>query len=361
MILNQFKIKIIGSFILLFILFNSNIFCQEFSIVDIDNVKAINLPEKQKKDPIPNGMLRFNDIIKIKGKEKTFYEVDYIPNYQSPKISKGSVFINLDNKKSVYDLESVNEIINENNLYYSEYIVNEYSQKEYTKNDIYKSMFGEYPSKIVNYLISVGTATGDTLWKKQIDYASIHSSNQVSVVGNFIIDNKSGEELFKLSSSNPLNIMEIKEDNGYLYLRKSGEIIAINLQKGEVIWKVKGNFNNFFIDEARIYTSNQCSIDKMTGKLIWSNSSDIWIVGIVENYLIGYLYGEDDPEIYLYNKNTGKLAGYLWSDKDFCTSCFEYELCFPEFIFAKQGEENKTAALIKCNDGVYLYTFEVVK
>ena len=146
-----------------------------------------------------------------------------------------------------------------------------------------------------------------------------------------------------------------------LYLRKSDEIIAINLLNGEVIWKVKGNFNNFFIDETRIYTSNQCAIDKNTGKIIWNNSSDVWFVGIIGNYLIGYLYGEDDPEIYLYNKNTGKLAGHLWSDNEFCTSCFGYESCFPEFIFAEQGEGNKTAALIKCTDGVYLYTLEVVQ
>ena len=90
-----------------------------------------------------------------------------------------------------------------------------------------------------------------------------------------------------------------------------------------------------------------------------SHSSDIWIVGIVGNYLIGYLYGEDDPEIYVYGKNTGKLQGYLWDDDVFCTSCFDYTSCSPEFVFAEQGEGNKTAALIKCIDGVYLYTFEI--
>jgi outer membrane protein assembly factor BamB len=223
-------------------------------------------------------------------------------------------------------------------------------------------MFGEYPSKIVNYLASVDAATGDTLWEKQIDYASVYPAKQVSLVGNFIIDNKSGKELFKLSSSTPISISGVREDGGCLYLKTNGnELIAIDLQKGEVIWKVKGDFNKFFIDETRIYTSNQSSIEKKTGKLIWANNSDVWLVGIIGDYLIGYLHGEDDPEIFVYNKNTGKLAGYLWSDNNFCTSCLGNEFCNPEFIFAEQGEGNKTAALIKCSDGVYLYTFEVVK
>ncbi len=361
MIINKNITRIIGLCSLLLLFFSYHGFCQSYSIIDIDKTEILKLPEGQKEVPIPDGMLSFNDIIKVKSNNKTSYEVDYIPVYQSPTIAKGSIYINLNNKRSVYDLESVNEITDENNLHHSGYIVNKYSKKEYTVNDIYKSMFGEHPSKIVNYLVSVDAATGDTLWKKQKDYASVHSAKQVSVVGDLIIDNKTGKELFKLSSSNSISISEVKEDEEYLYLKTNGnELIAIDLQKSEAIWRIKGDFNKFFIDETRIYTSNQCAIDKKTGKLIWSNSSDIWIVGLVGDYLIGYLYGgEDVSEIYAYNKYTGKLAGYLWSDNEFCTSCLGYEFCNPEFIFAEQGEGNKTAALIKCNDGVYLYTFEV--
>ena len=361
MIINKYRIRIIGLCSLLLSFFSYHGFCQSYSIIDIDKTEILKLPEGQKEVPIPDGMLSFNDIIKVKSNNKTFYEVGYIPVYQHPTIAKGSIYINLNNKRSVYDLESVNEITNENNLHHSEYIVNKYSKKEYTVNDIYKSMFGEHPSKIVNYLVSVDAATGDTLWKKQKDYASVHPAKQVSIVGNLIIDNKTGKELFKLNSSNPISISEVKEDDEHLYLKTNGnELIAIDLQKSEAIWRVKGNFNKFFVDETRIYTSNQCAIDKKTGNLIWNNSSDIWIVAIVGNYLIGYLYlGEDNPEIFVYNKNTGKLAGYLWADNEFCASCFDYTSCDPEFIFAEQGEANKTAALIKCKDGVYLYIFEV--
>jgi len=357
---NKYKTRIIGLCSLLLLFFSYHGFCQSHSIIDIDKTEILKLPEGQKEAPIPDGMLSFNDIIKVKGNSKTSYAVEYIPVYQSPTISKGSIYINLNNKRSVYDLESVNKITNENNLYHFEYIVNKYSKKEYTVNDIYKSMFGEHPSKIVNYLVSVDAATGDTLWKKQKDYISVHLAKHVSIVGNLIIDNKTGKELFKLSSSNPISISEVKEDEEHLYLKTNGnELIAIDLQKGEAIWRVKGDFNKFFIDESRIYTSSQCAIDKNTGKIIWNNSSDVWFVGIVGDYLIGYQYGEDDPEVFVYNKNTGKLAGYLWSDNEFCTSCLGYEFCNPEFIFAEQGEGNKTTALVKCSDGVYLYTFEV--
>ena len=157
--------------------------------------------------------------------------------------------------------------------------------------------------------------------------------------------------------------MEAKEDSGYLYLLQTSELIAINLQKGEVAWRIKGDFNGFFIDKTRIYTSNQCAVDKKTGKLIWDNSNGkVFIVGIVGNYLIGYSGGgEEDPKLYVFNKNTGKLAGYIWSDDKFCSNCLGYEGCYPDFVFAEHGEGNKTAALIKCKNGVYLYTFEVVQ
>ncbi len=361
MTISRYSLISIWPYIVVTIFFSYDGLCQSYSIIDIDKAETIKLLEKQKEDQTPDGIFSFNDILKVKGKGKTSYLVEYIPKYQPPIISKGSVFINLDNNKSVYDLESFNEITVENNFYYNDYSIYTYSRKEYTKNDIYKSIFGEYPFKIIDYLVSVYSVTGDTLWKKQIDYASIHPAKQVSIVGNFIIDNKTGKELFKLSSSNPISISKVKEDEGHLYLKTNGnELIAIDLQKGEVIWRVKGNFNQFFIDETRIYTSNQCAIDKKSGKLIWSNNSDVWIVGIVGDYLIGYLYGgEDNDELFTYNKNTGKLAGQYWSDEEFCKSCYGYEDCDPEFVFAEEGEGNKTAGLIKCTDGIYLYTFEV--
>lgn len=360
MTINKYKTQITGVYILLLLSFSYQGICQTYSIINLDKSGVLKLPDGQKEATIPDGMFNFNDIIKVKDYNKTSYVVDYVPIYQSPTISQGSIFINLDNKNSVYDLESVNENTDINNAYYSRYIVNEYSKKEYTKNDIYKSMFGEHPSKTVHYIVSVDATTGDTLWKKQKDHASIYSTKHVSIVDNFIVDNKSGEELIKLSTLTPISIAEVKEDNGCLYLRTNGnELIAIDIQEGEVIWKVKGNFNKFFIDEKRIYTSSQCAIDKKNGELIWNNNSEIWIVGVVGNYLIGYLYGEDDPEIYVYNKNSGKLAGYLWYNEELCNNCFNYSMCNPEFIFAEQGEGNLTAALIKCIDGVYIYTFEV--
>jgi len=366
MIINKYKAQIIGMYILISLTFSYKGFCQTHSIIDIDKVEVLKLHNKQKCAPVSDSLLSFNDIIKVKNRRKTSYMVDYIPNYQFPIIYEGNIFINLDKNKVVYDIETVTEIPNINKLHYFQCAVNKFSIKEYTKNDLYKSMFGEHPSKTVRYLASVDMITGDTLWKKRGRYLTVCQANTVSFIKNeakelFIIDNKSGQKLFKLNSSNLITVLEIKEDNGYLYLRKSDEIIAIDLQEGEVIWRVKGNFNKFFIDETRIYLSNQCAIDKKTGKLTWYNNSDIWIVGIVGNYLIGYLYGEDDPEIFAYNKNTGKLAGYLWMDGKFCTSCFGYASCNPEFIFAEESEGNKTAALIKCNDGVYLCTFETVK
>lgn len=370
MTINKYKQQIIVAYILVLAIFSHEGVCQSYSIIDLDKVSKIELPGKQQEESIPDGMLSFNDIIEIKAKSITPYTFDYVPAHQFLNILNGTIFVDLDKKFGTYDLETADEIPNANKSSYFQYSVKEFSVRRYTKNELYKSMFGEYPSKIEYYIASIDQATGDTLWVEQEEYLTIRQAETVSYIGNitndFIIDNKTGEKLFKLNSSKPFSISDIKEDNGYLYLMKTGisesELTALNLKKGEVVWKVKGSFKSFFLDETRIYTSNQCAIDKMTGRLIWSNNSNIRIVSIVGNYLIGYLYlGEDDPEIFAYNKNTGGLAGYLWSDYEFCTSCLGYKSCNPEFVFAEQGEGNKTAALIKCNDRVYLSIFEVVK
>lgn len=360
MTINKYKPQIIGAYILVSIIFSYKGSCQSYSVINLDKIEAKELPAKQKEMPIPDSISNFNDIIKIKSKSKTTYMVDYIPSYEPPIISKETVFVNLDHKLSAYNLESATEISNENKPFQYRYKVFEFEKKK-----LHQSLLGK-SYDVINYLSSIDQTTGDTLWIKQGNYLTIHQTNTVSYVEKgleetFIIDNKTGKELYKLIPSDSIAIMEAKEDAGYLYLLQTGELIAINLQKGEVVWKVKGNFNGFFIDETRIYTSNQCAIDKKTGKLIWNNNSDGWIVGCVGDYLIGYSGGgEDDPELYVYDKNTGKLTGYLWSDDEFCTSCLGYEGCYPEFIFAEQGEGNKTAALIKCKNDVYLYTFEVV-
>ena len=357
MIINKRKQQIIVIYILASFFFSHKGLCQLYQTIDLDKVSITELPEKQKEDPIPSDVLLFNDIVKIKAKGITPYTFDYVPAHQFLNILNGTVFVNLDKKYCAYDLETADEISDVNKPFLYQYKVFEFEKKKQTQ-----SLLG-ISYETVEYVASIDLTTGDTLWKKQIDYVSVHPAKQVSLVGNFIIDNKSGTELFKLSSLNPINISEVKENDRDLYIKTNErELIAIDLKKGEATWKVKGNFNSFFIDENKIYTSNQCAIDKMTGKLIWSNNSNTRIVGIIGNYLIGYLYlGEDDPEIFAYNKNTGKLAGFLWSDDEFCTSCFGYKSCNPEFVFADQGEGNKTAALIKCSEKVYLYVFEVVQ
>jgi len=361
--INKYKILIIVVYILTFLTITNIGFCQSYSVLDLDKVEATKLPENQKEESIHEGMLSFNEVLRIKAKTITSYTFDYIPSNQFINIINGNALVNLDRKISLYNLESGAIISDVSKTNGNQYDVFTFQKKEQTE-----SLFG-ISYNLIDYLASINQKTGDTLWLKQEEYLNIHQSMTVSYVDNikdkFIIDNKTGEKLIKLNSTKSFSISDAKEDNGYLYLMSSGisesELIAINLKESKVIWKVKGKFNKFFFDDSRIYTSNQCAIDKRTGKLVWDNSSDIWIVGIVGDYLIGYLYGEDDPEIFVYNKNTGKLVGYLWSDKEFCSSCLGYESCNPEFIFAEQGEGNKTAALVKCSDSVYLCIFELVE
>lgn len=346
--------------VIILAIFSHKGLCQSYPVIDLDKVTVIELPEiSPEKNPLRDGLPYFNDIVAIKSKSITPYMTGYISGRNAISILKGTVFVDLEKKISAYDLESANEITNENKPFQYRYKVFEFQKKK-----LHQSLLGT-SYNVINYLSSIDQITGDTLWIKQGRYLTVCQATTVSYVSDFIIDNKTGEELFKLNSSKRLGISHVKEDNGFLYLmsinRPKSELIALNLNKGEVAWRIQGNFNAFLIDETRIYTSNQCAIDKSTGKLIWSNNSEVWIVGVVGNYLIGSKYlAEYDPVVFVYNKDTGKLAANLWSDNEFCSDCLGYGLCSPEFVFAEQGEGNRTAALVQCSDGVYLYTFEVV-
>lgn len=329
MTIRNYKLKSIGACIIAIMALNNDGLCQSCRVIDIDNVETTILPgeksedEKSEDDNSTSSYKKippFNEILTIVGRQKTSYEVEYIPRYEKPEIYKGRVFINLDKKKSVYDLETLNDITSVSDVYYPECIVTEHSEKVYEKDERYKAFFGEYPSRRVRYMFSIDAATGDTLWKKQIEkFPYILSANHVSMIGDSIIDNKSGKALYKISPSN--GISDIKEDNGYLYLLKGldkqVELIAIDMQKGEAVWKVRGDFSDFYFDESRIYTTNMCAIDKKTGKLLW-NTDVHGISGIVGNYIIVYYYWcEDDPEMLLLSKNTGEIVGHAWYIRNF--------------------------------------------
>lgn len=370
--INNYNLKSIGACIIAIMALNNDGLCQSYPVIDIDNVEALILPEYNSENEYAisdsDGLvLYFNEILKIVGKQKTSYEVEYVPSYEGLEIYQGRVFINLDKKKSVYDLETLNDITSVNDVYYPECIVTERSEKVYEKDERYKATFGEYPSRRVRYMFSIDAATGDTLWKKQIESSPhIRSANHVSMVGDsIIIDNKSGKTMYKIKSSKPINAYKIKEDSGYLYLmrgvNKHVELIAIDMQKDEAIWKVRGKSFGFYFDESRIYTTDMCAIDKKTGKLLWNNIDGRRIVGMVGDYLIAPLdISGEGAEMYLIRKENGKTVGHLWSDNEFCKNCFgdDYESCASNFVFATKGDGNKTAAIIKCNDGVYLYVFE---
>ena len=167
MTINKYKQQIIVAYILVLAIFSHEGVCQSYSIIDLDKVSKIELPGKQQEESIPDGMLSFNDIIEIKAKSITPYTFDYVPAHQFLNILNGTIFVDLDKKFGTYDLETADEIPNANKSSYFQYSVKEFSVRRYTKNELYKSMFGEYPSKIEYYIASIDQATGDTLWVEQ--------------------------------------------------------------------------------------------------------------------------------------------------------------------------------------------------
>ncbi len=372
MTINRSIVRYVGACAIAIMAFYNDGLCQTHRVIDIDNGELIILPERTDETElcrsIPDKTPSFNDIFKVAGRVKTSYEVEYVRASEYPIISNERVFIELDHKKSVYDLTSVKEITDAENLHYFDYKIIDYSKRVYTKDEGFKSRHGYYPSKDYDYHASIDVATRDTLWRKQTnEYVLIKQANHVSLVDDSIIDNKSGKMLLELKSSSRLNIRKIIEDDGYLYLIRSlknstRELVAIDMRKGEVVWRNKGEFVDIFIDNNIIYTSDQCAIDKKTGKLVWCKRFiDCRVWGIVGNYLIALQYmGDGDPDMFLINKETGEMAAYLWNDSEVCIDCLGFdETCNPHFVFAEQGEGNRTVGLIRCIDGVYLYVFEV--
>lgn len=369
MTINRSIVRYVGACAIAIMAFYNDGLCQTYSVIDIDRGKLTILPDEAEEIKWPENKVEWNDIFRIVSRIKTSYEVEYIPGDVLPIISNGRVFVELDHKKTVYDLTSVKEITDTKNLHYFDYNVFYDSDKIYKKDEWYKATFGHYQYEIFKYYASVDVATGDTLWKKRADkYVYIKQANHLSLVNDSIIDNKSGNVLFVLKSSSRLNIDKIKEDDGYLYLirgflQDTTELVAIDTQKGEVAWRVKSSFTDIYFDENKLYTSNQCVLDKKTGELLLCKRDiNVGLYGIVDNYLIAREFvGDDDPYLLLYNKNTGELVSLVWGDKEICKSCFGFDnSCnLTNFVFAEQGEGNRTVGLIRCIDGVYLYVFEV--
>lgn len=240
MTINRSIVRYVGACAIAIMAFNNDGLCQTYSVIDIDRGKLTILPDEAEEIKWPENKVEWNDIFRIVSRIKTSYEVEYIPGDVLPIISNGRVFVELDHKKTVYDLTSVKEITDAENLHYFDYKIIDYSKRVYTKDEGFKSRHGYYPSKDYDYHASIDVATRDTLWRKQTnEYVLIKQANHLSLVNDSIIDNKSGNVLFVLKSSSRLNIDKIKEDDGYLYLirgflQDTTELVAIDTQKGKV-------------------------------------------------------------------------------------------------------------------------------
>jgi outer membrane protein assembly factor BamB len=325
-------------------------------------VDATKLKEEKAELSIPGDVKRVNKILQIKETIKVPGPIDY-NDLEEPIISDGIIYLNTGDTLRSYDLETGEETALTDTAYPGRYSIERFTKKKPVQG-IYGTSYKKIP-----HIASIDRLTGDTLWTEKEDILFTYEAGEISIViyeekGDFIINPKTGEKLFKLENRKQY-INKIKVDDEYLYLHTGSSnefrITAINLEKGKVIWKVKGDFRNFFIDDTRIYTNNRFALDKKTGEVIWHIPSKTDIEGVVGGCLIAYIPGgpDDDSYLYLYDKQTRKPVGYLFHNNKFCNNCFGYSNCDPYFDFAGEGEGNKTAARIKCEDGLYLCTFEI--
>ena len=361
MIINKNTLQISGIFILILTVLGTKAFCQFYPVIDLDTVDATKLKEEKAELSIPGDVKRVNKILQIKETFKVPGPIDYY-DLEDPIISDGIIYLNTGDTLRSYDLETGSETALPDTIYPGRYSIERFTKKKPVQG-IYGTSYKKIP-----HIASIDRLTGDTLWTEKEDIYIPSIAGEISIVeyeekGDFIINPKTGEKLFKLEN-NKVGIGEIKVDSEYLFIYssiKEGAIIfAINLKKGKVIWKVKGDFYDFFIDDTRIYTNNRFALDKKTGEVIWHIPDKVDIEGVIGNYLIAYRHSPESRPICLYNKETRKMEAYLFSNNKFCKKCFDSDTgCWPYFDFAGEGEENKTAGLIKCEDGLYLCTFEI--
>ncbi|MGM0568965.1 MAG: hypothetical protein ACQESB_07115, partial [Elusimicrobiota bacterium] len=313
------------------------------------------LKEEKAELSIPDDVRRVNKILQVKGTIKIPGPIDY-SDLEGPIISDGIIYLETGHTLRSYDLETGEETALPDTTYPGRYTIERFTKKKPVQG-IYGTSYKKIP-----HIASIDRLTKDTLWTEKEDIYTPSIAGEISIVeyeekGDFIMNPKTGEKLFKLKN-NKVGIGEIKVDNEYLFIYssiKEGAIIfAINLEKGKVIWKVKGDFYDFFIDDTHIYTNNRFALDKKTGEVIWHIPDDVDIEGVVGDYLITYFSTGDAPELCLYHKNTRKMEGFLFNN-----NCFDNKSCRPYVSFAGEGEGNKTAGRIKCEDGLYLCIFEI--
>jgi len=247
-------------------------------------------------------------------------------------------------------------------------IIYKYSQKYSVKND-----WGER-IKLKDYTVLFDLIKKDTIWK-------IESKNSLflPVKGDTVLVNFQGQGLMLFNIHKGNNIAIIKGKNPFSnFFKIEGNIVyaiidhnelqAIDISTGEIIWGYIGDLGNkFLMDNETIYTSRLRAIDKKSGKILWKNNLDANASAIVGNYIIAYFNTGDDSEILLVDKKTGMESNYnKWDDtsNQLCDECLGYKIepanyCLPQFYFIKEYSETKTAAIVKCVDGLYLYILEL--
>jgi hypothetical protein len=362
MITKKNNLPVLGAFILILTFIGTKAFCQSYPVINVDTVDATKLKEEKAELSIPGDVKRVNKILQIKETIKIPEPIDY-SDLAGPIISDGIIYLNTGDTLRSYNLETGEETALPDTTYPGRYAIEEFYKKKPVQG-ILGTSYDKIP-----HIASIDRLTGDTLWTGQEDiYYPTYEAREISIVqykekGEFIINPKTGEKLFKLAGLK-FSISEIKVENDILYLLTGNldeyRITAINLEKGKVIWRVKGDFYDFFIDDTRIYTNNRFALDKKTGEVIWHIPDKVDIEGVIGNYLIAYRHSPESRPICLYNKKTRKMEAYLFSNNKFCKKCFDSNTgCWPYFDFAGEGEGNKTAGLIKCEDGLYLCIFEI--
>lgn len=359
MIISKNSLQLSGALILILTLLGTRVFCQSYSVIDLAKGDTTKLKEEKAELDIPGDVKRVSKILQIKETIKIPEPIDY-SGLEDPVISDGIIYQETGDTLHTYDLETGEKTALPDTTYPGRYAIEEFYKKK-----PYETIYGTGYDKIP-HIASIDRLTGDTLWTEQEDIYTPEEAKGISILeykekGEFIINPKTGEKLFKLENNK--GVGEIKREGDFLYIYSSSSfekslLIAINLEKGKVIWKVEGDFHDFFIDDTRIYTNNRFALDKKTGEVIWHIPDKVDIEGVVGDYLIAYSSEPESSPICLYHKKTRKMVGYFFEDNKFCKKCFGSKGCWPYFHFAEEGEGNKTIGRVKCENGLYLAIFE---
>jgi hypothetical protein len=154
------------------------------------------------------------------------------------------------------------------------------------------------------------------------------------------------------------DVPQIIVDKNYLYVYSNSEIYKIDIPQWKIVWCRAGDIGQHFILTDKYLVSSNITIKKEDGSTARQNNLSVnpFKISYWSGNLIVEAFDGEGNQDFLLNENEGDVFSIKYLDNE---ACLKGNLS--GINYAEYSSANYTSGLMKCNDGIYLYGFELEK